>query len=93
MTAMRSRTPLAAAATAALLLTHLTAPTATPAPRPEAGGGWDEVVCGACVAAGTVVLFSGAAGWGVLLANPSLTGGVIGMCLNACRSAIKEAQQ
>lgn len=85
------RRTVAASAATALLFTHLSAPTATPAPRHESGGGWDEIVCAACVGAGTAILLSGASALNLLLANPSLTAGAVQVCVRACRSAIEEA--
>jgi hypothetical protein len=56
----------------------------------ELGKGWDEVICIGCVAAGTVTLLSGAAGWGILIANAEATAVIVVGCINACKSALDE---
>jgi hypothetical protein len=90
MTANRLRRTLGATAVAALLLSHVGTAAATPTPRHEVGGGWDEVVCAGCVAAGTMMLLSGASGFTLLVNNPSVIPAILQVCLKACRSAIEE---
>jgi hypothetical protein len=90
------RRTLMGCAAGALLVTQAAAAHAVPvsmtsrAPVQETGGGWDEVVCAACVGAGTLVLLSGASALTLLLANPSLTVGATQVCLSACMRALED---
>jgi hypothetical protein len=57
----------------------------------EVGGGWDELLCAACVGAATYALFSGGTvALPVLLSNTGTVGTLAGACLNACKSVIGE---
>jgi hypothetical protein len=66
------------------------APRAAPSSTQDTGAGWDEVVCAACVGAGTLVLLSGASALTLLLANPSLTVGATQVCITACVRALED---
>jgi len=90
------RRALMGVAAAGLLVTQsaaasrLPARMTEPAPTQETGAGWDEVVCAACVGAGTFVLLSGASALTLLLANPSLTAGATQICVTACLRALED---
>lgn len=89
------RRTLLGLAAGALLVTQAGAPPmpvplAGPAPTQDSGAGWDEVVCAACVGAGTLALLSGASGFAVLVANPSMTVGVAQVCIAACMRSLED---
>ena len=54
----------------------------------ELGRGWgDALICIGCLTAAGLAVYSGAAAWGALVANPAATGALIATCVDACESA------
>ena len=67
-----------------------TAVAATALPQQDAGRGWAELYCMACVGLGTLALYSGGITMlPVILGNASMYGTLTGTCLLACESVIR----
>lgn len=57
-------------------------------PTTTSGRGWmDSFTCIGCLAAGTLIVYSGAAAWTLLLVNSAATIKAVDTCVDACVSA------